>query len=81
MFGMNLLKQRLKTSNITNWLYGYKFHFLGRLSRKQRASSINYIGGKVPLNSLNAKIDYGYFSVPLVNSIVRIKVFLYKDSK
>jgi len=34
--------------------------------------------GKVPLNTLAAKIDYTFLTMPLKNSAVGIKVYLYK---
>lgn len=36
--------------------------------------------GKVPLNTLTAKIDYAFLTMPLKNSAVGIKVYLYKLS-
>ena len=39
-------------------LLGYKLAFKGRFSRKQRASNIWYMHGKVPLNTLSVKLDY-----------------------
>jgi hypothetical protein len=59
-------------------LFGYKLSVKGRLSRKQRASSRWYQEGKLPLNTLNINIDYAFFTVPLKNSAVSIKLWLYK---
>jgi len=39
-------------------LIGFKFHCVGRFTRKDRASSLRFIFGKVPLNTLSASIDY-----------------------
>jgi len=62
-----------------NLLLGVKFHFLGRFSRVQRASSKWYLEGKMPLNTLNAFIEYSYYIIPLFNSAVRIKVYIYRN--
>jgi ribosomal protein S3 len=55
--------------------------FKGRFSRKQRASSIWFNYGKVPLNSIKASIDYSFFTVPLRNSAVSIKIWIYKNAE
>lgn len=60
-------------------LMGYKFAFRGRFSRKQRASFIWIHEGKVPLNTLNLFIDYSFLTITLKNSIVGIKIWLYKN--
>ena len=53
--------------------------FYGRFSRKQKASSIWFTHGRVPLNTLNIHIDYSFFTIPLKNSAVSIKIWLYKN--
>ena len=58
-------------------LMGYKISFKGRFSRKQRASSLWFHKGKVPLNSINLNIDYNFITIPLKNSLVSIKLWLY----
>jgi Ribosomal protein S3, C-terminal domain len=60
-------------------LLGFKLKFSGRFSRKQRASSIVYRVGRVPLNKLSAEIDYGFYSIPLKNSEISVKVWLYRS--
>jgi hypothetical protein len=60
-------------------LIGYKLAFKGRFSRKQRASNIWYMHGKVPLNTLSIKLDYSFFTIPLKNSAISIKIILYKN--
>ena len=60
-------------------LMGYKIAFRGRFTRKQRASSLWFHKGKVPLNTLNIDIDYAFVTVPLKNSAVGIKLWLYKN--
>lgn len=61
-------------------LYGFKILIKGRFSRKLRASKVVMNFGKVPLNTLTAKIDYTFLTMPLKNSAVGIKVYLYRLS-
>ena len=60
-------------------LMGFKFAFRGRFSRKQRASFIWIHEGKVPLNTLSLFIDYSFLTVTLKNSVVGIKIWLYRN--
>jgi len=46
----------------------------GRFSRRQRASSIWFSYGSVPLNTLKEKIDYAAYSIPIFNSKITIKI-------
>jgi hypothetical protein len=62
-----------------NAIVGYKMAFHGRFSRKQKSSSIWYTHGRVPLNKVNINIDYSFNTVPLKNSAVSIKIWLYKN--
>jgi ribosomal protein S3 len=52
----------------------------GRFRRKQRASSYWLSKGQVPLNTLEAFIDYAYYTIPLRNSAITVKIWLYKSS-
>lgn len=78
-FKMNYLKLRMKSHTKTNNLKGYKMHLTGRFTRKQRAASYWFSKGKVPLNSINEFIDYAFFTIPLSNSAITVKVWLYKS--
>jgi len=60
-------------------LMGFKFAFRGRFSRKQRASFIWIHEGKVPLNTLNLFIDYSFVTITLKNSLVGIKIWVYRN--
>jgi hypothetical protein len=60
-------------------LIGYKLIFKGRFSRKQRASSIWLMKGKIPLNTLSIQIDYSFFTIPIKNSAISVKIMLYKN--
>lgn len=77
----NLNKRNLRNlrNNRFGYLIGFKLHCLGRFSRKQRASSVWFRETKVPLNTLSAIIDYGFFTVPIRNSAATVKIWLYRD--
>jgi ribosomal protein S3 len=62
-------------------LIAFKMAFKGRFSRKQRASSIWYAHGRASLNRLDLKVDYAFVKVPLKNSIVSIKIWLFRNFK
>ena len=79
-FRVNHLKSRIKEHSTSNNIKGYKMHLSGRFSRKQRAGSYWFSFGKVPLNSINSFIDYAFFTLPLANSAITVKVWLYKSS-
>ena len=55
--------------------------FKGSFSRKQRASSIWYSNGRASLNRLDLEVDYAFVKVPLKNSIVSIKIWLFRNTK
>lgn len=61
-------------------LIAFKMALKGRFSRRQRASSIWYTHGRASLNRLNVKIDYAFVKVPLKNSIVSIKIWLFRKN-
>lgn len=76
-----LLYYKIKEIYKSNsYLLGFKMSFKGRFSRKQRASSIWFHQGYVPLNTIKANIDFAFFSVPIKNSAVSIKLWLYKNT-
>jgi ribosomal protein S3 len=54
--------------------------FKGRFTRKQRASSVWFHQGLVPLNTFKGYIDYSFFTIPLKNSAISIKLWLYKNT-
>ena len=54
-------------------------HLVCRFRRKQRAASYWFSKGKVPLNTINSLIDYAYYTIPLKNSAITVKVWLYKS--
>ena len=79
---INLRDLRSNSNNKLKYrsiLVGFKLAFKGRFSRKQRASDIWYMRGKVPLNTLSVKLDYYFFTIPLKNSAISIKIILYKN--
>jgi ribosomal protein S3 len=32
--------------------------------------------GKIPLNTIKAKIEFGYYTIPLFNSAIRVKIYI-----
>jgi hypothetical protein len=64
----------------SSFILGYKMSFKGRFTRKQRASSVWFHQGFVPLNTVSGYIDYSFFTIPLKNSAVSIKLWLYKNT-
>lgn len=76
----NNLKNRLKTRKpLHSGFLGFKMRCSGRFSRRQRASSYWFSLGSVPLNSVNAFIEYASYTVTLVNSAITIKVWVHKS--
>jgi len=71
---LNRRKLRSVHVGLAGYLMGFKLHCLGRFSRKQRASSLWYKQGKIPLNTMSAIIDFSSISVPIENSVVTIKL-------
>ena len=72
----NYLRERRKhvyklRSNI---YHGFKIHCLGRFSRRQRSSSHFVHIGRVPLNTMKCLIDYAYYTLPITNSAITVKV-------
>jgi len=59
-------------------LYGYKFHFKGRFTRKQKAASVWFTRGALPVSSMNVKVEYSFFTVFLRYSACTVKIWLYK---
>ena len=55
---------------------GFKIQCLGRFSRRQRASSYWFSLGKVPLNTFSNLIDYGFYTLPIRNSAISVKVWI-----
>lgn len=72
---VNAIKARsYKNNNKRNLLKGFKMHCSGRFSRRQRAGSVWYSRGRVPLNTFSVSIDYGAYTIPLENSEICVKV-------
>jgi hypothetical protein len=62
-----------------NVIKGFKIQLCGRLSRRQRASKYIITAGTVPLSTCTINVDYSYYTVPLRNSSVTIKVWLTRN--
>lgn len=78
-FKLNNLKSRIKIHTRANNLRGYKMYLAGRFTRKQRAAHYWFSRGKVPLNSITSFVDFAFFTIPLKNSSITVKVWLYKS--
>lgn len=77
---LNLRNERdLYIPKYKRFLVGFKLVLKGRFSRKQRASKISLIIGKVPLNSLKFNIEYAFATIPLKNSAISLKLYLCKN--
>lgn len=62
----NNLTARMKKNVTSESIFlGFKIKCVGRFSRRQRATSYWVSIGSVPLNSVNACIDYDSHGVPL----------------
>jgi hypothetical protein len=71
---------RYKKNYNIKFMEGFKSRMGGRLSRKQRASSFLLTWGTVPLNTFSSNIEYAFFSAPLRNSEVTIKLWFNKTT-
>lgn len=71
---MHRLSEFNRNSFVNSGILGYKLQLCGRFSRKQRASSYWLSCGRVPLNTYSVNVDYGFFTVPLRNSALTVKV-------
>jgi hypothetical protein len=69
-----------KLYSSSSFFLGYKMSFKGRFTRKQRASSVWFHQGFVPLNTIKGHIDYSFFTIPLKNSAISVKLWLYKNT-
>lgn len=76
---VNYLRARINYITRGNNLIGYKMKLAGRFSRKQRAGHLWFSKGKAPLNTLSALVDYAYYSIPIMNSVISVRVWLYKS--
>ena len=82
-FKINKKKFYIKNKELyksNSFILGFKMSFKGRFTRKQRASSIWFHQGFVPLNTIKGNIDFAFFTVPLKNSAISIKLWLYKNT-
>ena len=55
-------------------LYGYKFHFVGRFTRKQQSANLWFTKGSLATSAYSANIDYATYTVTLRYSACTIKV-------
>jgi ribosomal protein S3 len=79
-WNLNNLKSRIKNFSKVNNLIGYKMYLSGRFKRKQRAAYYWFSKGKIPLNTIKAYINYAYYTIVLKNSVITVKIWLYKST-
>lgn len=75
---INKRKRRARRPQPFGFYIGFKLFCMGRFSRKLRKHTQFVLANKLPLNTLSAIIDYGFYSITLRNSTVGVKVWLYK---
>ena len=76
----SIMRSRVRTQSHIRGLLGFKIQLKGRFSRKQIAAKSIKDYGKMPLNTLNAHIDYAFRTVAIKNSAIGIKVWLYRGN-
>ena len=79
IFLYNKTKRMKYFDNKLAILYGYKFHFVGRFTRKQQAANLWYRLGSLANSSAIANVDYAIYSVVMRYSVCTVKVWLYKS--
>lgn len=62
----------------TPFLLGYKLQFVGRLTRRDRLRTSWVMGGRVPLSTMSANVEYGRDFGILRNGVCSVKVWLYR---
>lgn len=62
-------------------IMGFKMVLKGRFSRKQRASKMTLVVGKVPLNTLNVNIEFSLEVTTVKNSAISLKLYMYRNSR
>lgn len=75
---VNKRNERLRPKTNLTLLTGFRIVCVGRLTRRNRSTRRIADSRYMPLNTLSAVIDYGFYTIPLKNSTVCIKVWLYK---
>ena len=76
-YGNKLVRVKSR-DHIKSFLYGFKFHFVGRFTRKQQSASMWFRQGFLPSSSMDTEVDYGMFTLPLKFSACTVKVWLFR---
>lgn len=76
----SIMRSRVRAQSYIRGLLGFKIQLKGRFSRKQIAAKSIKDYGKMPLNTLNAHIDYAFRTVAIKNSAIGVKVWLYRGN-
>ena len=72
-YGDKIIRNKAR-DHVKSFLYGFKFHFVGRFTRKQQSASMWFRQGFLPSSSMKAEVDYGIFTIPLRFSACSVKV-------
>lgn len=79
---VNLRNERdLYMPKYQSLIKGFKMVLKGRFSRKQRASKMTLLLGKVPLNTLNVKMEFSLEVTTVKNSAISLKLYMYRNSR
>ena len=81
IFFLNKAKRLKYFDNNTAGLFGYKFHFVGRFTRKQQSANMWFRKGSLANSSAVANVDYATYTVIMRYSVCTVKVWLYKSNR
>nr|YP_009121339.1 ribosomal protein S3 [Araucaria heterophylla]YP_009512048.1 ribosomal protein S3 [Araucaria angustifolia]YP_009722057.1 ribosomal protein S3 [Araucaria araucana]YP_009917302.1 ribosomal protein S3 [Araucaria cunninghamii]AJF41936.1 ribosomal protein S3 [Araucaria muelleri]AJF42017.1 ribosomal protein S3 [Araucaria scopulorum]AJF42181.1 ribosomal protein S3 [Araucaria bernieri]AJF42261.1 ribosomal protein S3 [Araucaria luxurians]AJF42340.1 ribosomal protein S3 [Araucaria subulata]AJF4242 len=60
---------------------GIRIQIAGRLDGKERARAESTKQGRVPLQTIRAKIDYGYYAAQTIYGVLGIKIWIFEDEE
>jgi len=70
--------KRALTSAMRSGAKGVKLQVSGRLGGSEMARTESYADGRVPLHTLRANIDYGFYEAKTTFGRIGVKVWIYK---
>jgi len=74
-----ILKDAFEKTRFNSNIKGLKIQISGRLNGQDIARTEWKREGKIPLHTLNIKIDYAFVSVETIYGLMGIKIWLYKE--
>nr|YP_009701089.1 ribosomal protein S3 [Parasitaxus usta]QEQ14294.1 ribosomal protein S3 [Parasitaxus usta] len=60
---------------------GIRIQIAGRLDGRERARTRSTKQGRVPLQTIRAKIDYGYYTAQTIYGVLGIKIWIFEDDE